>query len=301
MKMYRSLLFAPGNRVRMLEKVGKSAADAVVLDLEDAIPFDQKSTTRTIVREFSEKIAKEDKVDVFIRSNPFKDETGLVVACGQQDLEEIVSENIKGIIIPKVETKEDIEIANRILSVLEESMGLVKGEINLIGIVESVLGVENVFSISTAVTGNRDFTLAFGAGDYTNDLNIEWPEDEFNLDYPKTRIASACRVSNLSKPIDTVWIKLNDDDGLRKSCERSKYLGFFGKLCIHPKQVKIVNEAFTPSPAEYERALKIKKIFKEVKSKGEGTVSVEGKMIDYPIFHAAEKIIELKNTFGVKD
>ena len=301
MKMYRSILFAPGNRIRMLEKVGKSGADAVVLDLEDAVPSDQKIAARKIVREISEKIAKENNVDIFVRSNPFRDETGLVIPCGEEDLNEIVSEKIKGIIIPKVENKEDIQKCHKILVELEESFGLVKGQVSLIGIVESVLGVENVFRISAAETENRDFTLAFGAGDYTNDLNIEWPEEEFNLDYPRTRIASACRISNLSKPIDTVWINLENEKGLRQSCKRAKSLGFFGKLCIHPNQIETVNEVFTPSLEEYERALKIKKVFDEVKEKGEGTASVDGKMIDYPIVYAAERVIELKNHFGFKD
>ena len=301
MKMYRSILFAPGNRIRMLEKVGKSGADAVVLDLEDAVPSDQKIAARKIVREISEKIAKENNVDIFVRSNPFSDETGLVVPCGEDDLNAIVSENIKGVIIPKVEKKEDILRCHKILVELEESFGLVRGQVSLIGIVESVLGVENVFRISAAETENRDFTLAFGAGDYTNDLNIEWPEEEFNLDYPRTRIASACRISNLSKPIDTVWINLENEKGLRQSCKRAKSLGFFGKLCIHPNQIETVNEVFTPSLEEYERALKIKKVFDEVKEKGEGTASVDGKMIDYPIVYAAERVIELKNLFGFKD
>ena len=301
MKMYRSILFAPGNRIRMLEKVAKSGSDAVVLDLEDSVPSDQKITARKIVRETSEKIAKENNIDIFVRSNPFRDETGLVVPCGEEDLNEIVSEKIKGIIIPKVENKEDIQKCHRILINLEESFGLMKGQISLIGIVESVLGVENVFSICAAKIENRDFTLAFGAGDYTNDLNIDWPDEEFNLDYPRTRIASACRVSNLSKPIDTVWVNLENEEGLRESCKRAKSLGFFGKLCIHPKQIEIVNEVFTPSLLEYERALKIKQVFDEAKSKGEGTASVDGKMIDYPIVYAAEKVIELKNTFGLKD
>ena len=301
MKIYRSILFAPGNRIRMLEKVGKSGADAVVLDLEDAIPSDQKNVARSIVNKASKKIAKEDDIDVYVRLNPFTDETGLVVPCGEEDLREVVSENIKGIMIPKIENAKDIVMVHRILIELEKSIGLMVGQVDLVGIVETVLGVENVFDIASVEIGNRNLTLAFGAGDYTNDLNIEWPKDEFNLDYPRTRIASACRVSNLSKPIDTVWIDLDDEHGLRESCKRAKNLGFFGKLCIHPKQVEIVNQVFTPSRVEYERAVKIKQVFDEAKKKGEGSTSVNGKMIDAPIVFAADKVIALKDVFGVRE
>ena len=301
MKMYRSILFAPGNQIRLLEKVGKSAADAVVLDLEDAIPSDQKNAARSIVTKASKKIAKEDDIDVYVRSNPFTDETGLIEPCGEEDIREVVSKNIKGIMIPKIENAKDIVTVHRILIELEKSIGLMVGQVDLVGIVETVLGVENVFDIASVEIGNRNLTLAFGAGDYTNDLNIGWPKDEFNLDYPRTRIASACRISNLSKPIDTVWINLDDEQGLRESCNRAKNLGFFGKLCIHPKQVGIVNQVFTPSREEYERAVKIKQVFVEAKKKGEGTASVNGKMIDSPIVSAAEKVIALKDVFGIKD
>ena len=301
MKLYRTILFAPGNRERMLAKVGKAGADAVVLDLEDAVPADEKTATRGALGAAVKTIAEEDGADVFVRVNPLDDVTGFSIACGPEDIAAVVGPALRGIVLPKAENAGQILAADRLLRDAEKKAGCEAGSVHMLAIIENARGVEDAFAIASADTGERRFALAFGAGDYTNDLDIEWPRDEFTFDYPRSRIAVASRAAGLEKPLDTVWIALDDQEGLAASADRCRALGMFGKFCIHPRQVEIVNHAFTPTKGEVEKAREVIVAFEEATARGEASVSVGGRMIDYPVVEAAEKVIALADDFGTKD
>ncbi len=301
MKMYRTILFAPGNRERMLAKVGKAGADAVVLDLEDAVPAGEKAATRAGLGAAVRSISGEDGADVFVRVNPLDDATGFSVACGAEDIAAVVAPALCGIVLPKAENPGQILAADRLIRDAERGAGRPAGSVRLLAILESARGVESAFSIARADAGERRFGLAFGAGDYTNDLDIGWPRDEFAFDYPRSRIAVASRSAGLEKPLDTVWIALDDQEGLAASAERCRALGMFGKFCIHPKQVEIVNRAFTPTGEEVEKAREVVSAFAEATARGAASVSVGGRMVDYPVVEAAEKTIALFDSFGTRD
>ena len=301
MRRYRTILFAPGNRERMLEKVGKAGADAVVLDLEDAVPADEKSSTRDSLGAAVRRIAEEDGADVFVRVNPLDDVTGFSVACGPADIAAVVGPALRGIVLPKAETPDQIRTADGLIRDAEREAGCAAGRVHLLAIIENARGVENAYAVASADTGARRFQLAFGAGDYTNDLDVEWPHDEFSFDYPRVRIAVASRAAGLEKPLDTVWVALDDPEGLAASAERCRALGMFGKFCIHPRQVEVVNRTFTPTRAEVVRAREVVAAFEGATARGEASVSLGGRMIDYPVVEAAEKAIALAEDFGMKD
>ncbi len=301
MKLYRTILFAPGNRERMLEKVGKVGADAVVLDLEDAVPADEKTATRAALSGAVERIAKEDGAEVFVRVNPLDDATGFSVACGAEDIAAVVGRGLRGVVLPKAENSGQIRAADRLIREAERGAEREAGSVHLLAILENAKGVANAPAIASADAGERRFWLAFGAGDYTNDLDVAWPRDEFPFDYPRSRIAVASRAAGLEKPLDTVWIALDDQEGLAASARRCRALGMFGKFCIHPRQVDIVNRAFTPMREEVERAREVIAAFEAATARGEASVSVGGSMIDYPVVESAQKVIALENDFGTKD
>ncbi len=301
MKLYRTVLFAPGNRERMLAKVGKAGADAVVLDLEDAVPAAEKEAARATLGAAIEKIAEEDGASVFARVNPLEDATGFSVACGAEDIDAVVRPALCGVVLPKAERADQILAADRLLRGAERRAGLAPGSVHLLAIIESAKGVEAARAVASADAGDRRFSLAFGAGDYTNDLGVEWPRDEFAFDYPRSRVALASRAAGLEKPLDTVWIALDDSEGLAASAARCRALGMFGKFCIHPRQVEVVNRAFTPTGEEVEKAREVAAAFEEAKARGEASVSVGGRMIDYPVVEAAEKVIALAEDFGTRD
>ena len=300
MSQYRTILFAPGNRERMLAKVGKAGADAVVLDLEDAVPAAEKASARAAIGEAVERIAAEDAASVFVRVNPLDAGAGFSVACGAEDIDAAARPALRGVVLPKAENAGQILAADRLLRDAERRAGCEPGSVRLLAIVESAKGVEAAGAIASADAGDRPFSLAFGAGDYVNDLDVEWPRDEFTFDYPRSRIAAASRAAGLGKPLDTVWIALDDQEGLAASAARCRALGMFGKFCIHPRQVEIVNRAFTPTGEEVEKAREAVAAFEEAKARGEASVSVGGRMIDYPVVEAAEKVIALAEAFGTR-
>jgi len=300
LRLYRTILFAPGNRERMLAKVGKAGADAVVLDLEDAVPAAEKERTRRALSGAIGRIAEEDGAPVFVRVNPLSDAAGFSVACGAEDIAAVVGPRLRGIVIPKVENPGQILAADRLLRESERAAGLPAGGVTLIAILESARGVEAAFAVAAAEVGERPFFLAFGAGDYTNDLGAEWPRDEFIFDYPRARIAGAARAAGREKPLDTVWIRLDDAEGLVASAERARAHGMFGKFCIHPRQVPPVNEAFTPRAEEVARAERVVQAFGEATARGEASAAVDGRMIDYPVVEAARKTLALAQAFGTR-
>ncbi len=301
MKSYRTILFAPGNRERMLAKVGKAGADAVVLDLEDAVPAEEKDATRASLPAAVETIRAEDGADVFVRVNPLEDVTGFSIACGAEDVAAVVGPSLTGVVLPKAESSEQIEEADRLLRTAEGEAGMEEGAVHLLAILENAQGVERAGAIAAARTGNRRFWLSFGAGDYTNDLDVEWPREEFTFDYPRARIAVASRAAGLEKPLDTVWIALEDQEGLAASAERCRLFGMFGKFCIHPRQVEVVNRAFTPTGAEIEKAHEVVEAFAAATARGEASVSVGGRMIDYPVVESAQKVLALAEAFGARE
>ncbi|MEE9276086.1 MAG: CoA ester lyase [bacterium] len=300
MRPLRTLLFAPGNRERFLAKVGKAGADAVILDLEDAVPLKEKEATRRALPEAVGRIAGEDGAAVFVRVNPLADVTGFSAACGAEDIGALVRPPLAGIVLPKVEGPEQVLVADRLLREGEGKRGMAPEGVALIALVENARGVERADAIAAAGVGGRPFLLAFGAGDYTNDLGIEWPRDEFSLDYPRARVAAASRAGGRGRPVDTVWVRLEDEEGLIASAERARALGMFGKLCIHPKQVGPVNEVFTPTEGEAARAREVAAAFEAAAARGEASVTVDGRMVDYPIVDAARKTLALVEAVGTK-
>jgi len=301
MRLFRTILFAPGNRERMLAKVGKSGADAVVLDLEDAVPAAEKEATRRALGGAVARIAEEDGADVFVRINPLADVTGFSVACGAEDIAAVVVPRLCGVVLPKAEEAGQILAADRLLREAERAAGRGAESVFLLAIVENARGVERAGEIAAADVGGRPFWLAFGAGDYTNDLGVEWPLDEFTFDYPRARIAAASRAAGREKPLDTVWIRLDDEEGLAASCERARALGMFGKFCIHPKQVPAANRAFTPTAEAAARAREVVEAFEAATARGEASVTVDGRMVDYPVVEAAQKTLALAGAFGTRD
>lgn len=300
MRLFRTILFAPGNRERMLAKVGKCGADAVVLDLEDAVPLAEKETTRLGIAGWVERIAADDGAEVFVRVNPMAGVTGFSVASGAEDIAAAVGPRLTGIMVPKVEGPDHVRAADRLIRERERALGLQPGRVMLIAILENARGVEQAFAAASADVGDRSLQLAFGAGDYTADLGCEWPRDEFVLDYPRARIANASRAAGRERPLDTVWIRLDDPEGLAASAARARAHGMFGKACIHPSQVTPVNEAFTPTESEVERAREVVVAFGAATARGEASVTVNGRMVDYPVVAAAERTVALAEAFGTR-
>ena len=285
----RSFLFAPGNHARRVEKAFTLDADAVILDLEDAVPVEEKILSRKRV---IETLSKPHKPYGYIRINGYDTEF-----CGN-DISEIVGPWLDGIVLPKAETSEMIEQVALKISETERKASLPSNSIELLPILETAKGIENANEIAAA--SDRICRLAFGGGDYTLDLNYIWNSDEEILSYARSKIGHACRIANIGPPIDTVVLEINDTQRFVNSALRGRNFGFSGKFCIHPSQIPLCNKVFTPDDAEITHARAILSKFEEAKEFGSASVQLDGHFIDYAIVKKAQRIIALKEELGLR-
>jgi citrate lyase subunit beta/citryl-CoA lyase len=281
MQPLRSFLFAPGNHARRVEKALSLDADAAILDLEDAVATAEKRATRDAV---IAALACPRRALVYVRVNAVETEF-----C-YGDLAAIVRPGLDGIILPKVESAAGLATADWLLAQLEREQGLMPRAIDLVPIIETARGLNQIDAI--LATGTRVRRVAFGAGDFTLDVNMVWSRGEAELAYARAKIVTASRAAGIEAPFDTVWVDLADEEGLEASARAAFGFGFQGKMCIHPNQIAVVNRVFTPSEAEIAFAERVVAAFARAEAEGSAAIQLDGKFIDYPILYRAQRILE---------
>ena len=281
MAIHRSLLFAPGNHARRVAKALALDADAVILDLEDACPIAEKKATRALVVAACQRARNGSG---YVRVNAASTEFGY------GDIVAVVVQGVDGIVLPKVESADEIRAVDWVICNLEQERGLAARQFDVIPIIETGKGMANVRAIAAAAP--RIKRIAFGAGDLTLDMNIEWSRGEAELLPYRSECVLASRAAGIEAPLDTVWVDLADVEGLRSSTRHVKRLGFQGKMCIHPDQVPEVNAIFSPSAAEVEWSRKVVRAFEAAEAAGSASIQLEGKFIDYPIVYRARRVLE---------
>jgi citrate lyase subunit beta/citryl-CoA lyase len=276
----RSLLFAPGNHARRVEKALGLAADGVILDLEDAVAISEKAATRPLV---TQAFGKARSGKLYVRVNALSTEWcyGDIVA--------VVRHGLDGIILPKVEHAHELRTADWLIANLERERGIAPGSIDLVPIIETALGVSNLSAICRS--GTRTKRLAFGAGDFTLDMGMVWTRSEAELLPHRAACVMHSRAAGLEPPMDTVWADLRDTDGFIASARHAAALGFQGKMCIHPDQIAPTNAAFTPDEATVAQAKRIVAAFDKAETEGLASIQLEGQFIDYPIVQRARRVL----------
>jgi len=268
------MLYIPGNNMRMIVKACTLAADAVILDLEDAVPLGDKPTARVVVRDSIEAIKKRG-TSVFVRVNALP--TGLT----GDDLESVVPGCPDGIMLAKTESSDDVHQVSRMIGEIEKRVGLGQGLVKLVALIESAKGIVNAREI--ALADQRMVAMAFGAGDYCRDLgrNVSFlTPQQTELLYARSHLVNCCAAAGI-QPIDTPFFGLlTDTAGFTQEAALASQLGFKGKSCIHPSQLGTLNTTFAPTPGEIDYARRLAKAFEEAQSKGLGAISFEGKMVD---------------------
>jgi citrate lyase subunit beta / citryl-CoA lyase len=277
----RSFLFAPGNHARRVEKALSLDADAVILDLEDAVAIAEKPATRAVV---AAAFGRPRRGLLYVRVNAVDTEF-----C-HGDLMAIVHPGLDGIILPKVESAAGLATIDWLLAQLERERGLPIGAIDLVPIIETARGVRQIDAILGA--GTRIRRVAFGAGDFTLDVNMTWSRSEAELAHARAVIVTASRAAGIEAPLDTVWVDLTDPEGLEASARTALGCGFQGKMCIHPDQIAVVNRVFTPSDSEIEFAERVVAAFAKAEADGSAAIQLDGKFIDYPIVYRAQRVLQ---------
>ncbi len=277
----RSFLFAPGNHSRRVEKALTLDADAVILDLEDAVATAEKPATRTAV---AAALERPRRGLLYVRVNAVDTEF-----C-YGDLVTIAQPGLDGVILPKVESTVGLATIDWLLAQLERDRGLQPGGIDLIPIIETARGLDRLGAI--LATGTRVRRVAFGAGDFTLDVNMVWSRGEVELAHARAAIVTASRAAGIEAPLDTVWVELTDSDGLEASARSALGFGFQGKMCIHPDQIAVVNRVFTPSDEEIAFAERVAAAFAKAEAEGSAAIQLVGKFIDYPIVYRARRVLQ---------
>jgi len=283
----RSLLFVPGDSDRKLAKALSSGADALILDLEDSVALDRKAEARAMIRDFiASAKGQEKRPRLYVRIN------SLNTDFWSADLEGVMPAGPDGIILPKPRSGEDVHRLSLALDHAEEAAGLKLGSTRIIAITTEVpicvLNMPSFIGSSTRLEG-----LTWGAEDLSAEIgSTATREPNGALTSPYRLARDLCLFTAVSagvQPIDTVFIDFRDQDGLRAEAAAAARDGFTGKLAIHPDQVAIINEAFTPSQREIDHARDIIAMF--AASPDAGVISLNGRMYDRPHLTRAERVL----------
>ena len=285
-RMRRSRLYVPGSEPKYFINAALHGSDGIILDLEDSVHVSEKDAARLLVRNALRAIEFLG-CERMVRINQ--------IPLGLEDLDEIVPESPDLILIPKVESSEQIAEADGRIAEIKSNYGITR-PIWLMPILESALGIENAFSIAKA--SPQIVAITIGLEDYTADLGVVKTLAGNESLYARQRVVNASRAASV-QAIDSVFGDVGDLEGLRTWALNSRALGFEGMGCVHPTQIPVIHEAFAPSAAEIERARKIVSAYDEAQGKGLGVVSLGSKMIDPPVVHRALKLMARAKAMGL--
>jgi citrate lyase subunit beta/citryl-CoA lyase len=284
-RLRRSRLYLPGGEPKYFINAALHGTDAIILDLEDSVHHAEKDAARILVRN-ALRAVDFGTCERMVRINQSP--------LGLQDLAEVIPEAPDLILIPKVETPEQVADVDRMIVELKAREGIDRA-IWLMPIVESALGIENAFLMATVSPNIAALTI--GLEDYTADLGVAKTLEGRESLYARTRLVNAAKAAGV-QAIDSVFGDVGDLAGLRQWGEDSRALGFEGMGCIHPSQIPVIHEAFSPSQVEIEKALKIVAAFEEAQQRGLGVVSLGSKMIDPPVVERARKLVARAKSMG---
>ncbi|CAN5139514.1 aldolase/citrate lyase family protein [soil metagenome] len=298
-RMRRSCLAVPGSSPKMLKSSADSDADQVFLDLEDAVAPNEKKGARDHIVEALNTVDYGDKV-VAVRVND------VTTRFCYGDIVELVrgaGDNVDCLMIPKVQDAGQMWFVENLLNQLEADLGM-DHRIGLEVQIETGTGSVNMTGIARVT--DRIETLIFGPGDYAADQNVpqldlgmiepEYPGHQWH--YIIAQITNNARAVG-ADAIDGPYGDYGDPDGYRESCKRARLLGMDGKWCIHPSQVEVANDVFTPTQEEYEFAERVLSAYQEAIEAGKGAATLDGKMIDEASRKMAEKLAERGRAAGL--
>jgi citrate lyase subunit beta/citryl-CoA lyase len=285
-RLRRSRLYLPGSEPKYYINAALHTPDAVILDLEDSVHRDEKDAARILVRN-TLRAVDFGACERMVRINQ--------LPLGLEDLAEVVGESPDLILMPKVEDPQQVAEADRMIGELKLRHGIIR-PIWIMPILESAMGIENAFPI--AIASENVAALTIGLEDYTADMGVAKTLEGRESQYARSRVVNAARAAGV-QAIGSVFSDIADIDGLRSWGESSRAMGFEGMGCIHPGQIRVVHEAFTPAAAEIEKAQKIVAAFDDAQKKGLAVVSLGSKMIDPPVVQRALKLVERAKAMGV--
>jgi len=289
--VWRSMLYVPATGDKFIEKAHERGADAIKIDLEDAVALAEKPRARTLVRSAAKMVAR-GGADVLVRINrPLR--------MAVDDLEASVWPEVHGLVLPKVESADHIGFLAEIITELEDERDMQRGHIKLMALIETPRGYSNVRDI--AHSSERLSAIALGQEDFSAEMGMVEPEGMSLLSYYQTVQVAAREAGILPIGYPGSIAEFTDLELFKSNALIARKLGFDGGACIHPKQVPILNEAFTPTDEEIDRSERMVAAYDAAMAAGDGAVAFEGKMIDVPVVARAERILSIRDRIKAKE
>lgn len=287
MDLRRSMLFIPGNNPGMLQNGGVFGADSVILDLEDAVAPMEKDAARFLVAHAlrtvdygcSERVIRINPLDTF----------------ADADIKAIVPCCPDAILVPKVESAADIHNVIDMITAAERPGQI---PVKIIALLETPCGIVEAYQIAKA--DPRVVALALGAEDYTAGLGAMRTKEGTEIFTARTLLINAAAAAGIQS-IDTPYTDANDEEGLLSDTQLAKRLGFKGKLSINPRQIDVIHNVFNPSLNDIDWAQQVIHAIRKAEAEGSGVASLNGKMVDLPIVHRAERILHLAQLLGLME
>ena len=292
--LFRSWMFVPGHRARMIEKALGMNVDAIMLDIEDGVTPAEKDTARQQIA------AALDQVHLRLTGSvaPYKTPARYVRInqVGHErmdaDLSAVIRPGLEGLVLPKIETTDQVKTVEAILDGREPEAGIPSGGVRLLIAIESPRGLLNAHSL--AASSQRVVGLMFGAEDYGKELGLPLLREGEAKDllYARSALVTAAAAAHVQS-VDGVWPDLKDMEGLHSFALQARRLGFTGMSLIHPSQIDPINATFTPTPAEAKYCRQVIQAFDEATARGEGSIAFGGQLIDLPIVERARRTLAL--------
>lgn len=303
-RVQRCELAVPGSNPDMFEKALKSGVDFIFLDLEDAVaPDDKLQARKNVIQAINDLDWKGHGITVSVRIN------GLDTQYMVRDVVDLVEQaggKIDTILIPKVGVYSDVYMVEAMLNQLESQEGL-KNKIGIEALIETALGMANVEDIARQGAAGRLEALHFGVADYAasnrartvniGGLNPDYPGDQWHS--ALSRMIVACRAYGM-RPIDGPYGDIKDPDGYILAAKRAAALGCEGKWAIHPSQIGLANDVFTPPEAEVNKAKRILEALKEAAAQGRGAAALDGRLIDAASERMANNVVRAADAIAAK-
>ena len=292
MELKRSWMFVPGHRQRMIDKALSLNTDAIILDIEDGVAPSEKDTARRLIAEALWRERVPNSPMRFVRINAIGHERM------DADLAAVLRPGLDGLVLPKVETPQEVLKVDSILKEREPQLKIEPGGIRLLIAVESPKGLLNAPAL--AGCSARVVGLMFGAEDFGRELGLPTSREAEARDmiYARSALAVAAASAHV-QAVDGVWVVLQDSEGLLGFARQSRRLGFTGMSLIHPSQIDPINSVFSPASEEIEYARQVVKAYEEAVARGDGSVSFGGQLIDRPIVERARRTLELARALGI--
>lgn len=289
MHLRRALLYMPGDDDHKIEKSTKLSVDVICMDLEDGVATTNKQYARSVVVN-SLKTKDFRRSEKLVRINSVSSDFWV------DDLHAVIPACPDGIVIPKIESADEVQMVSEMVGELETQNGLIAGGISIMVIIESAVGVVNLSQIASS--SSRLVGLIFGAEDLVADLGALRTESANEVLYARSAVVLYAAAYKL-QAIDMVYVDYQNEHGLITEAMFGKQLGYSGKQIIHPNQVMPVQNTFTPDQDEIKKALHLLSEFEKHQNDGKGVFSFGGKMVDAPMIRTAELIISKAKAAGV--